>query len=41
MLCLCFSVEVNNLLKIDENQNEELEKELLNSPVSGNYSLTS
>lgn len=29
------SVEVNNFLKIDENQNEEVENELPESPVSG------
>lgn len=35
-----YSVEVNNFLKIDENQNEEVENELSESPVSRNCSLT-
>lgn len=34
-LVLFSSVEVNNFLKIDENQNEEVENELPESPVSG------
>lgn len=33
-LFLSFSVEVNNFLKIDENQNEEVDGELPDSPVS-------
>lgn len=33
-LSFLFSVEVNNFLKIDENQNEEVESELSDSPVS-------
>lgn len=41
-LCLSvFSVEVNNFLKIDENQNEEVENELPDSDVSRNYLLSS
>lgn len=36
-----FSVEVNNFLKIDENQNEEVENELPDSDVSRNYLLSS
>lgn len=41
-LCLSvFSVEVNNFLKIDENQNEEVENELPDSDVSRNCLLPS
>lgn len=36
-----YSVEVNNFLKIDENQNEEVENDQLSeSPVSRKCSLT-